>query len=578
MKRKPPNFRPFLVNILLCVTIIGLFSIFTALPFFWTGIWFQTTPVLICLNLCSAISSLIIIVLTIKKDRIILSIFLSPIMLVFLGFLIWAGFVHFWAKFLALSFFGHPGIGEGFLFYLNLYIFLASFLYLMRFPVLRQKIIFSVLAVCILLSVTYILGEAKSPFKPFWFKEYLAFYALVLFFAPFILLSTHKNAVFVSCIVTSLILMYLSNNKSVIFSFIFILPIVFYLIRMNKNTAYRLSLTFSALFIIPFLIPFLIKILIPFLQNKEHVDYIAQSLSWRDQSTQILLRDAVLHPFNLFFGAGFGHFGDIFIQQADIKNLTGWDGTNWDEMHRANIHSHHFLMEIFHATGFVGLFLFMSFLIFIVLQIKKSVFVPAACFLVLFLVLSSTWFMAPGFVPLLAALLGGFMQIKLRIARHVSVFFIPLMILIFMVLSSATKNRLYIADFENKSMHNAQILISSDLYAGYPFALLLRSFIANLRHGIDEKRLNLFVQDLDSKNQKESLFQIALLDLQLRAELAYLIQSFKIPRSYDVYLQDWEKRLKKFLQKAPLRTELIEPFEVWLKWCAREDSNLRPQD
>jgi hypothetical protein len=411
------HIRRHLIFCLFSINAIALLSIFCATYPFWRGVFFQVNAVLICLHVVSFITSIIFCFLLIRKDRVLLSTFLSPVSLMWLFFVLWGIIVSFVSKKTSLSFLGHPAIGEGLVTFINFYSSFISFLYLSRFPIYKKLILLIVIGICFVLILISLTTNPYSPFRPYWYNEYLGFYVLFLIFIPLIYSNIKSTLYAISWVLFIIVLLILTHNKA---SFLAIGVAIFYYGLYQFKIIQRIKFSYAFLFIllIPFLMPFLTKIFISIAYFQEHYASIVSSLFWRDQSNQVIVKDLISHPVGLFIGNGWGHFEDLVKTYFEEGIFQGWKKTLLDEINRTSFHSHNLILELLHATGFVGLVLFMNFLLILIVKVKKNIFLPFTCFVVSFLTLSSFWFMVPSIYPLLAALCAGSVQLNYKKWRY----------------------------------------------------------------------------------------------------------------------------------------------------------------
>lgn len=406
--------RRHLIFFLFIVSVAAFLSIFCATYPFWKGVFFQVTPVLICSHLFSFMIGIVFVVLLLIKDRILLSAFLSPVSLVLLFFVCWGIVVSFVSKTPLLSFLGHSAIGEGAITFVDFYIHFIAFLYLSRLSKYKKRIPLIFIGVCFVIFFIQITTEKNSPFRPYWYSEYLGFYALCLIFILWIYnqLTTIKYIIVGGGLCVALL--FLAHNKAAFLAILGVAPSYYMFYQVKTVQDHKFSYAFLFVFLIPLLMPFLVKIFISIGYFQEHYEYIVSSLFWRDQSNQVIMRDMLLHPLGLFIGNGWGHFEDLVKAYFTEGLFHGWRKISLEEIKRTTFHSHHFIFELLYATGFIGIVLFVNFLLVLVVKVKRNVFLPFTCFIISFLTLSSFWFIVPSIYPLLAAACAGAVQFNYK--------------------------------------------------------------------------------------------------------------------------------------------------------------------
>lgn len=405
------HIRRHLIFCLFSINAIALLSIFCATYPFWRGVFFQVNAVLICLHVVSLMTNIIFCFLLIRHDRVLLSAFLNPVSLMLLFFVFWGIIVSFASKKSSLSFLGHPAIGEGLVTFINFYSSFISFLYLSRFSIYKKLIPIIIISICFVLIFISLTTNQYSPSRPYWYNEYLGFYVLFLIFIPIIYTKIKSDLYIIIWISLIIVLLLLTYNKASLLAVgMAAFYYGFYQFKMMQHIKFAYAFLF--IFLMPFLMPFLTKIFISIPYFQEHYAYIVSSLFWRDQSNQVIVKDLISNPMGLLIGNGWGHFEELVKHYFEVGIFQGWKKTPLDEINRTSFHSHNLILELLHATGFIGLVLFMNFLLMLVVKVKKNIFLTLTCFVVSFLTLSSFWFMVPSIYPLLAALCAGSVQLN----------------------------------------------------------------------------------------------------------------------------------------------------------------------
>lgn len=437
--------RRHLIFFLFITNVASFLSIFCATYPFWMGVFFQVNSVLIFIHLLSFVTGSIFCFLLIVKDRLLLSALMSLPSLVLLFFVFWGFIVSFISKASLMSFLGHGAIGEGLLTFINFYVSFVAFLYLFRFSKYKSLITYIFVAVCFVLVLIQLTTDKNSFFRPYWVSEYLGFYALFLAFLPMVSINFRSKLYVFFWLILVGVLLFLSHNKAAFLAIIILAPLYYGFYQFKIIQHIKFSYAFLFVLLIPFLMPFATKIFISIGYFQEHYNYIVSSLYWRDQSNQLIIKDLVARPIGFLIGNGWGHFADLVMNSYQEGIFHGWQKTEMYEINRTTFHSHHLILELLHATGFVGFVLFINFIFTLIVKVQKNLFLSFTCFLVSFLTLSSVWFMVPSIYPLLAAICAGGIKVNYQKWKYEQCVFLSIVIFFSLISFWAIIMRFYLA-------------------------------------------------------------------------------------------------------------------------------------
>ena len=377
--------------------------IFLALPPFYNGIWVQVEGAMPWLHLLSAVVAAALAWLAARGDAEILASLRHPLFLIPVAVAVLSLVLLPWTTLWGLSLLGSPEHGFGALAFLDAAVLTAAMMSAWRQPGWRMVIVISVTGTTAAAFILDGLFRSERSWAPFFFADYLAFYALYAFvvigawmggrqfalartrnivlallFAGLIILSENKAALLsVVVAVAALMLFWKLGHDWRLWLLVALFPVliggVMILIGPLWQESFRRSLT-AAIGLRPF------------------ADLVISSWPslWSRAMLQIVgVQSLIDQPSRLLLGMSWGH-----KSEALLTNLTIVDGglhefiresrTYWDAIRRSDFYSHNNYLEQLLSLGVVGQFLAIYYL-YAVLRAARSEALRLAVFFALFL-------------------------------------------------------------------------------------------------------------------------------------------------------------------------------------------------
>ena len=170
------------------LTAAGLFSSlavsFASLPPFYTGIWFQTEPMMIAYVGSAVLSTLGLLLLSWVRPDVVGRLGCHPFVAVPAGLALWSLAVAPWARAPGLSIFGTPEMGQGAIWFLSFAVLTAGAMAVYRQPRLRSLVAGSSLVVAWSVALLTLHDRMTPPpthafrWVPLFFPDYLAFFGI----------------------------------------------------------------------------------------------------------------------------------------------------------------------------------------------------------------------------------------------------------------------------------------------------------------------------------------------------------------------------------------------------------------
>lgn len=316
----------------------------------------------------------------------------------------------------ALSMFGAPEHGFGALAYLDLAALTAAAFVTLRDRAWRRLVLaatFTTVAVAFVLDALF---RAKASWAPFFFGDYLAFYA-VFMFGILGVLARGRMVGIAAAAALCLILTVLSSNKAAFLGIggALAVQIVFWRGR-SLRTAIWLSLV----------MPFAVTVAVVLVGStwlepyREHIGQIGWlgpfgsifADSWASMWSRAMLvvvgaQSLIDAPWRILVGLGWGHYNEALlanlpIVEGRLHEYIGPSRVYWDAIRRVDFHSHNQYFEALLSSGFVAAILWMGY------GAATVALAPPerrrlALFVTLVLVtLQSFWFQMPHTLPVMA--------------------------------------------------------------------------------------------------------------------------------------------------------------------------------
>ncbi|NQV55838.1 MAG: hypothetical protein HQ503_08270 [Rhodospirillales bacterium] len=400
--------------------VISPLAIFLALPPFYNGIWVQVEGAVPWIHLVSGIAAAALARLAWSRDAQTLAIIVHPLILIPIMIALLSILLLPWTTLWGLSVFGTPEHGFGALAYLDLAALTAATALAWRARRWRRILIAVVLAATAGAFGLDALFQEEQTWAPFFFSDYLAFYAIFAFVSVASLASERYNGkwIIAVCGVVLLLLLIYSGNKAAVLSFAIAVAMLSLIWKLNDK---RWIAAICALF--PVLVGVAILSIGPLWQEAmrnslyETLDFrpfaelvIAAwpSLWSRAMLVTVGFQSLLDQPWRFFTGMGWGHYSEALLANLTLVDgrlheLIGESRVYWDAIRRSDFHSHNQYFEALLSIGGAGLMLTLGYMFAIFRyardnQLKLSVF-----FTLILGTLQSFWFQMPHSLPLMAA-------------------------------------------------------------------------------------------------------------------------------------------------------------------------------
>ena len=398
--------------------------IFLALPPFYNGIWVQVEGAMPWLHLLSAAAATALTWLAARGDESVLASIRHPLFLIPVATAALSLALLPWTTLWGLSLFGSPEHGFGALAFLDAAVLTAAMMSAWRRPGWRITIVISVTVTTTAAFILDGLFRGERSWAPFFFADYLAFYALYTFVVIAAWMGGREFAfartryIVLALLFAGLIL--LSGNKAALLSGAIAVAALMLLWKFHHG--WRLWLL-VALF--PVLIGGATLLIGPLWEESFRRTLAAEIgirpladliiASWPSLWSRAMLlvvgaQALIDEPSRLLTGMGWGHYSEALLSNLTIvdgrlQEFIGKSRTYWDAIQRSDFHSHNNYLEQLLSLGIAGLFLAIYYL-YAVLRTARSETLRLAVFFVLFLgTLQSFWFQMPHGLPVMAAAL-----------------------------------------------------------------------------------------------------------------------------------------------------------------------------
>ena len=398
--------------------------IFLALPPFYNGIWVQVEGAMPWLHLLAAAAAAALAWLAAGGDAGVLASLRHPLFLIPVATAALSLALLPWTTLWGLSIFGSPEHGFGALAFLDAAVLTAAMMSAWRRPGWRIVIVISVTGTTAAAFILDGLFRGERSWAPFFFADYLAFYAIYAFVVIAAWMPGREFAlarirtIALALLFTGLIL--LSGNKAALLSGVIAAAALMLFWRLGHD--WRLLLLVA-------LFPVLIggaTILIGPLWEESFQHTLTMEIGFRPLADLILsswpslwsramllivgAQALIDEPSRLLVGMGWGHYSEALLSNLTIvdsrlQEFIGESRTYWDAIRRSDFHSHNNYLEQLLSLGIAGLFLAIYYL-YAVIRAARSETLRLAVFFVLLLgTLQSFWFQMPHGLPVMAAAL-----------------------------------------------------------------------------------------------------------------------------------------------------------------------------
>ena len=616
------NILKIALHLLVLSVVLALLSPLTAIPSLNFGIWNQSEPPAIFLHGCAALGMLSFVLLVFAERKNAFSRFLfHPLVLIAGGLAVWSMIASVFHTLPALTWFGSPEIGSGVFRFLELAIFIASSLVVMRLKRARLVVFStaSVITVTITGTTLVFMDGGSNTLVPYYFTDYLAFNGICLF--AMALTYPFGRFRFIASISISLIaiaIIALSNNRAAILIALLITPLFLGVLwgmgsvwpRLKRRAVMRLAAlgVVSSAFVLTALVA---ALEITGLSSGN--SFLANTLGSRSHLLDIVYRALDETPSMFFVGNGWGTYSHLLAtylptEWATLRDDTAtWGGAsvnmtvgNWDSIHRVDFHSHNEYVEAFLSVGIIGMGLLIALFAVIPLVSRKRYGFAASGFGFAMASLGALWFLFPPHIPLIATAAAGLTKSSpYGVHRRIKTLFGSLrrrlilggaLCVVFVAL--AIYNAIFSAQayyylpsepapasgkelaecsesFEDLGQGGQHLLHRMRTYARF-----IDNRIKN-SHPINGDHIAYFRGFLCASEaylDKHENIHLAIGTLNVRANIAFLNVPPQLQKLKDAYLASWGARLDLVLSHAPNRTDLAAPYLMWLL-ASGQDTN-----
>jgi hypothetical protein len=397
-------------------TLLAPLVIFLALPPFYSGIWVQVEGAMPWLHGISAVAALGCALLASGGDGRAVRALRHPLVLIPALIFALAVLLLPTTTLPALSMFGAPEHGFGALAYLDLAALTAAAFVTLAENLWRRLVLGVTFVAVALAFVLDVLFRAKATWAPFFFSDYLAFYAVFVFAMLGVVARGRWIAVALAAGLC-LILVTLSSNKAAFLAIggaLVLLPI-FWRDR-SVRTAVSLSL----------IMPVAVGAAIVLVGSAWTATYSEEVLrasgsgpvpilladSWASIWSRAMLvvvgtQSLIDAPWRVLTGIGWGHYNEALLANLSIvggrlHEHLGPSRAYWDAIQRADFHSHNQYFEALLSSGPVAAVLVMAYGAATVACAAPERRRLALFVTLLLATLQSFWFQMPHTLPVMA--------------------------------------------------------------------------------------------------------------------------------------------------------------------------------
>ena len=391
---------------------LALLSFVTALKPFFFGLWFQTEPNIVALDVIGAAAALGLAAMALRRFPVCETV-RSPTVLIPGALALLTVVTAVTQTFPMRSWLGAPQIGEGGAEYLCLALFAAQTRLAWPFRARRLALLGTATAAIVAVTILNLIfrvsmGQPESPWVPQRWPDYAAFMA---FFWMIALLGSGARRT-VARLAIVLVLagaaIILSNSKTGMILFFLGLPVIGAVCWYGKRRgggrfirviAAALVCIIPVLSIVGYHVADRIQADHPFGQPGE-------SARSRDLLDRVGLNILLTHPRFLVTGAGWGSYSDLLLADPFVGDASLFRETtrepNWEALNAGAFHSHNSALEAVIAAGLLGGILYLALATSMVLRCPGRRVVGVATLWILLEALLSSWFILPMIVPFFA--------------------------------------------------------------------------------------------------------------------------------------------------------------------------------
>ncbi len=533
-----------------------------------------------------------------------------PFVLLSLALAAWILLTGPWQPVPRLAWFGSPQIGEGLFWFLDLAVFVASGMVLMRHPKIRVFLGSLALLVVLYLVVAtlhaiHFAGNpnlvSATPFVPYYFPDYLAFFGI--FFVA-ILISCFRlkkpGAVLAACLLGAAVV-YVSDNRAGMVLVFAMAPLAWLILKYGPWTGLaRRGLAVTGAILVPVIVTLLVLTIdySDLAREGGTLGLIANSALSRQRLIDVAITAAARDPSIALIGSGWGSYSDLLaihlpIDWAPLRKDVFFEDS-WDAVFRVDFHSHNFLVEGLFSSGVVGLLLVLAFTAALPGWCWRRYVVMAGTLGALTGGLSAAWFQLPPSMPFMALAWAGFAApgtTAFIAGRRRGMALLALAVIGGVLVTVGIGSLRYSdrAFFFTPSMESplyreAKRSPCAEIFAdqgrgGVHLAHRLRTFVKYIINrsakgeSIEPGRINELrglICAAEDYVDRGGTYRLLLATLFARADLAFAVSRPELEPLVNVYLSNWGERLNQALRIGPKRTDLAASYLLWLLREGRE--------
>lgn len=585
----------------------SLLVVVLALPAFRFGIWGQSEPILGVLHILAGIAALGLIPLTAWNRRRRQALY-HPFVLLPLALAAWILVTGPWQPVPRLAWFGSPQLGEGLFWFLELAVFVASGMILMRHP--RIRVLLGSIALLVVLglvvanlhAIHFAAGGFPvnfTPFVPYYFPDYLAFFGI---FIVAILISSFRlkspMSVLAACVLGAAVV-YVSDNRAAMIIAFAMAPLAWLILKCGPWTGHtRRRLAVAGAVATPVIVTLLVLTIdySDLAREGGTLGLIANSALSRQRLIDVAITAAARDPSIALIGSGWGSYSDLLaihlpIDWAPLRKDVFFEDS-WDAVFRVDFHSHNYLVEGLFSSGVLGLLLVLAFTAALPGWCWRRHITMAGVLAAVTGGVFATWFQLLPTMPFMALAWAGFAApaAKTPVRRRGPALLALAVIGGFLVhgglgsLSFYDKVYYFMPPMESPLYREAKRSPCAEIFAdqgrgGVHLAHRLRIFVKyiinrsakgeSIEPGrIDELRgLICAAEDYVDRG---GTYRLLLATLFARADLAFADSRPELEPLVNVYLSNWGERLNQALRIGPKRTDLAASYLLWLLREGRE--------
>ena len=418
------------LHLIVASVVLAFLTPFTGIPSLNYGIWNQSEPPANFLHGCAALGAFGFALLLFGERRVKFSDALThPLVLIAFALAGWSMIASLFHALPGLTWFGAPETGSGVFRFLELAIFLASGLVVMRFKRARLIVFVTALVVTVIIALaTYAFRSGISDaLAPYFFTDYLAFNGICLAAMAWAYPYGRKRWLIsaIVCVIAIGVLVYSSNRAAIAIALgvtpvfmvvLWALPRIFS--KLSVVNVQRLATAGIAASVV--VLTALVGIL-EVLGSATGSSFLAQNLGSRSRLLDIVFRALEDSPSIYSIGNGWGTYSHLLASYLPTEWATLRDDSNtwgnvgvdmaagsWDSIKRVDFHSHNEFVETLLSVGSVGVLLLIALFALIPLLSRQRLRIAASGFSFALASLAALWFFFPLHIPLIAGAMAGF--------------------------------------------------------------------------------------------------------------------------------------------------------------------------